>query len=181
MFLVSSFNCLCPIYWSHVLSREWRCSWSSADRRCSNYIWAINNLIANLGAPYIRDLTVVKSGFMGNVTVGEASFQNTQRRCWYDDHIAEVHMHSWQLQRNTPRQRKQGYIYCALNHHKFAQTKQQHKWCIQLSWLISHDSSFRVVILFRSWTRYGYSSFFRCMMIKLEFTHVSLRYENAVS
>ena len=22
-------------------------SWSSADRRCSNYIWVINNLIAN--------------------------------------------------------------------------------------------------------------------------------------
>ena len=28
------------------LSREWRCSWSSADRRCSNYIWVINNSIA---------------------------------------------------------------------------------------------------------------------------------------
>ena len=27
------------IYWSQVLSREWRCSWSSADRRCCNYIW----------------------------------------------------------------------------------------------------------------------------------------------
>ena len=28
-----------PIHWSQVLllSREWRCSWSSADRRCSNY------------------------------------------------------------------------------------------------------------------------------------------------
>ena len=25
---------------------EWRCSWSSADRRCSNYIWVINNFIA---------------------------------------------------------------------------------------------------------------------------------------
>ena len=24
---------------------EWRCSWSSAVRRCSNYIWMINNLI----------------------------------------------------------------------------------------------------------------------------------------
>ena len=29
---VSSCNCLCPIHWSQVLSREWRCSWSSADR-----------------------------------------------------------------------------------------------------------------------------------------------------
>ena len=32
MLLVSSCICLCPIYWSQVLSREWRCSWSSADR-----------------------------------------------------------------------------------------------------------------------------------------------------
>ena len=30
----------------YVLSREWRCSWSSADRRCSNYICVINNFIA---------------------------------------------------------------------------------------------------------------------------------------
>ena len=31
---------------SQMLSREWRCSWSSADRRCSNYIWVIDNFIA---------------------------------------------------------------------------------------------------------------------------------------
>ena len=42
----------------NVLSWEWRCSWSSADRRCSNYIWVINNSIANIGAAYIRGLTV---------------------------------------------------------------------------------------------------------------------------
>ena len=46
MFFVSSCSCLCPIHWSQVLSWEWRCSWSSADRRCSNYIWVINNFIA---------------------------------------------------------------------------------------------------------------------------------------
>ena len=34
-------------------SREWRCSWSSADRRCSNCIWLMNNFIA-----YIRELMV---------------------------------------------------------------------------------------------------------------------------
>ena len=39
-------------------SREWRCSWSSADRRCSNYIWVIDNFIAYKGASYIRDFTV---------------------------------------------------------------------------------------------------------------------------
>ena len=50
MFLVSPCSCLCPIHWSQALSREWRCSWSSADRRCSNYIWVINNFIAYYGA-----------------------------------------------------------------------------------------------------------------------------------
>ena len=42
-FLVSSCSSLCAIYWSHLLSGEWRSSWS---RRCSNYIWVINNFIA---------------------------------------------------------------------------------------------------------------------------------------
>ena len=58
MLLISSCSCLYPIRWSQVLSWEWRCSWSSADRRCSNYIWVINNLIVYLSATYIRDLTV---------------------------------------------------------------------------------------------------------------------------
>ena len=40
------YSCLCSIHWSQTLSREWRCSWSSADRQCSNYIWVINNFIA---------------------------------------------------------------------------------------------------------------------------------------
>ena len=30
----------------------------SADRRCSNYIWVINNCIAYYGAPYIGGFTV---------------------------------------------------------------------------------------------------------------------------
>ena len=42
-----------------MLSREWRCSWSCADRRCSNYIWVIDNFIAYKDASYIRGLTVV--------------------------------------------------------------------------------------------------------------------------
>ena len=58
VFLVSACICLCAIYCSQVLSREGRCSWSSADRRCFNYIWVINNSIAYLSAPYIIDLTV---------------------------------------------------------------------------------------------------------------------------
>ena len=43
------------------VSREWRCSWSSADRRCSNYIGMINNFIAYKAATYIRGLTVIRS------------------------------------------------------------------------------------------------------------------------
>ena len=42
-----------------MLSGDWRCSWSSADRRCSNYIWVINNLTVYYSAFYIRDMTVV--------------------------------------------------------------------------------------------------------------------------
>ena len=53
MILVSSCSCLCPIHWSQVLSQEWRCSWSSADRWRSNYIWVINKFI---GVAYIRGL-----------------------------------------------------------------------------------------------------------------------------
>ena len=36
-----------------VVNSRMRCSWSSADRRCSNYIWVINNLTAYYSA-YIR-------------------------------------------------------------------------------------------------------------------------------
>ena len=60
MFLVSLHSCLCSIHWIQVLSWEWRCSWSSADRRCSNYIWVINNFIAYEGATYTRGFTVCK-------------------------------------------------------------------------------------------------------------------------
>ena len=51
-------SCLSPIHWSQVLSQEWRCSWSSAERWCSNYIWMISQLIVYLGVSYIRGLMV---------------------------------------------------------------------------------------------------------------------------
>ena len=63
MILVSSCNCLCPIHWSQVLSREWICSWSSADRRCSNYTLVIANSISFWGASCIRGLTVRRNRF----------------------------------------------------------------------------------------------------------------------
>ena len=58
MFLVSSCSCLCAIYWSQVISQEWRCSWSSADRGCSNYTWVIK-IVLPTEVSYIRALTVV--------------------------------------------------------------------------------------------------------------------------
>ena len=61
MFLVSSRSCVCPIHWSYVLCCEWRWSWNSADRQCSNYIWVINKFIIYKGASTIRDLTVTDS------------------------------------------------------------------------------------------------------------------------
>ena len=53
MFLISSCSCLLPLQRSQALSLSLRCSWSSADRRCSNHIWAIDNFIDYKGAPYI--------------------------------------------------------------------------------------------------------------------------------
>ena len=41
-----------------VWSPEWRCSWSSSDRRCSNYIWVINNFTAYQGAAFIWGVRV---------------------------------------------------------------------------------------------------------------------------
>ena len=58
LILQLSCSCLGTIHWSQVLSREWRCSWSSASQRWSIYIWAINNFIAYWGVAYIRDLMV---------------------------------------------------------------------------------------------------------------------------
>ena len=45
MFLVSSWSFLFPFHWSQVWSREWRWSWSSANKQWSNSIWVINNLL----------------------------------------------------------------------------------------------------------------------------------------
>ena len=46
-----------PGIWSRKI-----CSWSSADRWCSNYIWMINHFIGYYGAIYVRGLTVVYNG-----------------------------------------------------------------------------------------------------------------------
>ena len=48
-------NVFCPIHWSQLLNWGWRCS--NVDKRCFNYIWVINNLIASKDATYMRGLT----------------------------------------------------------------------------------------------------------------------------
>ena len=58
MILISSCNCLCPIHRNQMSSREWRYSWSSADRRCSNSILVISNFIAYSGALFNRGVAV---------------------------------------------------------------------------------------------------------------------------
>ena len=61
MLRVSSCSCLSPFHWSQVLSREWKGSWSSADRWCANYIWVIKNVIVYKNGSYIRGFTVACS------------------------------------------------------------------------------------------------------------------------
>ena len=78
MFLIYACSCLCPIHWRKALNWEWRCSWSSADRRCSNSIWVINNFIAYLGAAYIRYLAVV------------VLYVHWTKQVW---HISEIYLH----------------------------------------------------------------------------------------
>ena len=85
MFLVSFSSCLCAIYWNQVLGREWRCSWSSADRRCSNYIWVINNYIAYWGASYIWGLTVL---FFSTLDV---TLDDFCRWPWFHPCISRLH------------------------------------------------------------------------------------------
>ena len=75
MFLLWPCSCLYPIYWSQVLSWEWRCSWNSAARWCSNYIWVINNFIAYQGTSYISGLTV-------SLQTGQCSEKYSQSVPW---------------------------------------------------------------------------------------------------
>ena len=57
-------------------SWEWRCSWSSANRRCSNYVWVINNLIAYYFVVYlILETWRLTSTYIVN------------RNCYWNSHI----------------------------------------------------------------------------------------------
>ena len=81
MFLVSPCSCLRSIHWSQVLSWEWRCSWSSADRRCSNYIWVINNFIAYWSVTYIRGFTVFDNSVVTKINYMNISFDFDRDAC----------------------------------------------------------------------------------------------------
>ena len=85
----SSYNGLCPIHWNQVLSREWRCSWSSADRRCSNYIWVINSFITYWGACYLRVLILI--------SLAIKSLVNTKETVQYFVQPTKMLMKAWIL------------------------------------------------------------------------------------
>ena len=93
MCLVSACSCLCEIYWSQVLSGEWRCSWSSADRQCSNYNWVINNIIAYFGASYIRDLTVLHFEIWSSPALSETSdiMHAMENMLWFIQYVEKMY------------------------------------------------------------------------------------------
>ena len=62
MSLISSCSWICPIHSSQVLSQEWRCSWSSADRQLLQ-LHLSDQQFYRQGAPYIRGLTVTQIWF----------------------------------------------------------------------------------------------------------------------
>ena len=70
-----------PNHWSQVLSRESRCSWCSADRRCSNYIWVIRNFIDHSGVAYIRGLTVSVTGVLASIVLYVLDLVTTAPDC----------------------------------------------------------------------------------------------------
>ena len=101
MFLLFSCGGLRSSHWTEVLSWEWRCSWSSADRR---YIFCINNFIAYQGATYIRGFTVTliyckldprntpqsNSNRNSNIFIEEDAFENVS--CKMDANASQVSM-----------------------------------------------------------------------------------------
>ena len=104
MCLVSSHSCFYPIQWSHVLSREWRCSWSSTGRRCYNYIWYYN-LIAYKGATYI-------GGLNGTCPVIKPLLYDILLATWHMKYNDLINLHSYQRTLlNTLRPRKSHHFF----------------------------------------------------------------------
>ena len=98
MFLISSSSCscLCPMHWSQVISWKWRCSPSSTNRRCSNYIWVINNFIVYWGVACIRVLMV---RFLSNLRALVFMFSQNGNEAWVARYLLllEVNKHDCHL------------------------------------------------------------------------------------
>ena len=79
---------LYTIHLSQVLGREWRCSWSSAYKRCSKYIWVVNNYFAYYGALILgvwRYITFQTSGKTRILQVAKCTV--LQPRLWKLVHL----------------------------------------------------------------------------------------------
>ena len=63
IFLISSCSFFCQIHWGHVLSQEWRCSWSRANRQCSDYIWVIHNCRSEFRLTKTSHTLFVRAGY----------------------------------------------------------------------------------------------------------------------
>ena len=63
------------IRFAYYHCREWRCSWSSADRRCSNYIWVIGEFNAGLWF----DLPIIARS---DGAPAECVWLDKWRQCW---------------------------------------------------------------------------------------------------
>ena len=102
MIFISSCSCFCLIYWSKVLSKLWRCCWSSADRRCSNYIWMMNNYVAYSGVAYFRGLMVPLYQLVCIIRMGEhpwfniniSSYQQRKSHCGDKTVITLSYLHT---------------------------------------------------------------------------------------
>ena len=132
MFLISSCSCLCPIHWSQMLSWEWRCSWSSADRRCSNYIWVTNNFIAYLGATYNR-------GFMVILIFSQITIFYCPILCLYPQGTDDILQYGQQINMIC--------VYVTDQHHWFGDEKYQ-VFYHDMSWKHLYFSSLICVIVF---------------------------------
>ena len=88
--LVSASSWLCAIYWRQAFCREWSCSWCNTVRRCANYTWVINNLIAYKSAPYIRYLTAVLLS-VSEITTADHQIISLYIMYVYEGHISHHH------------------------------------------------------------------------------------------
>ena len=107
IFLVSPCSCLYPIHWSQAWSREWRCSWSSADRQCSNFIWVINILLptkVHLILKFLR-VNLYDSYEIQNVLLAElyiSGLEDSELRDLCNDMVHGSVGHYWDYQFSTP-------------------------------------------------------------------------------